>query len=92
MRVADLNMTNPNHHCPQAFRAISSPKRMCGRQSGSRCIFVLLRKYKTATATSTTHSGAKLNLTKKLQIISNKTHSNTFQMALSRTLHHLAST
>ena len=38
MRVADLNMTNPNHNCPQGFRAISSPKRMCGRQSGPGCV------------------------------------------------------
>ena len=38
MRVANLNMTNPNHNCPQGFRAITSPKRMCGRQSGPGCV------------------------------------------------------
>ena len=34
MRVADLNMTNPAHLCPQGFRTITSPKRLCGRRSG----------------------------------------------------------
>ena len=38
MRVADLNMTNPNHNCPQGFRTVTSPKRMCGRQSGPGCV------------------------------------------------------
>ena len=38
MRVADLNMTNPNHNCPQGFRTLTSPKRMCGRQSGPGCV------------------------------------------------------
>jgi len=38
MRIADLNMTNPNHSCPQDFRTITSPKRMCGRQNGPRCV------------------------------------------------------
>ena len=34
MKVADLNMTNPAHLCPQGFRTITSPKRLCGRRSG----------------------------------------------------------
>ena len=38
MRVADLNMTNPTHHCPQGFRTVTSPKRLCGRQSGPGCV------------------------------------------------------
>ena len=38
MRVTHLNMTNPNHNCPQGFRTITSPKRMCGRQSGPGCV------------------------------------------------------
>ena len=38
MRVADLNMTNPNHNCPQGFRSVTSPKRMCWRQSGPGCV------------------------------------------------------
>ena len=38
MRVADLDMTNSNHLCPQGFRTITSPKRMCGRQSGPGCV------------------------------------------------------
>ena len=36
-RVADLDMTNPTHLCPQGFRTITSPKRLCGRQSGPGC-------------------------------------------------------
>ena len=31
MRVANLYMTDPNQHCPQGFRLITSPKRTCGR-------------------------------------------------------------
>ena len=38
MRVGDLNMTNPTHFCPQGFRTITSPKRLCGRQSGPGCV------------------------------------------------------
>ena len=38
MRVADLDMTNPTHHCPQGFRTVTSPKRLCGRQSGPGCV------------------------------------------------------
>ena len=38
MRVTDLNMTNPDHHCPKGFRTITSPKRLCGRQSGPGCV------------------------------------------------------
>ena len=34
MLVADLNMTNPAHLCPQGFRTITSPKRLCGRRTG----------------------------------------------------------
>ena len=38
MRIANLNMTNPNHNCPHGFKTITSPKRMCGRQSGPGCV------------------------------------------------------
>ena len=34
MRVAHLDMTNPQHHCPPGFRTIATPKTSCGR-SGS---------------------------------------------------------
>ena len=34
MLVTDLDMTNPAHLCPQGFRTITSPKRLCGRRSG----------------------------------------------------------
>ena len=37
MRVAHLNMTDPNQHCPSEFRLITSPKRTCGTP-GSRCV------------------------------------------------------
>ena len=37
MRVAQLNMTDPQEHCPSGFRTITSPKRMCGRSSGPGC-------------------------------------------------------
>ena len=30
MRVADLNMTNPAHLCPQGFRTITSPRDCVG--------------------------------------------------------------
>ena len=30
MRVANLNMTDTNQHCPSGFRLITSPKRTCG--------------------------------------------------------------
>ena len=38
MLVADLNMTNPTHLFPQGFRTVTSPKRLCGRESGPRCV------------------------------------------------------
>ena len=37
MRVAHLNMTDTNQHCPSKFRLITSPKRTCGTP-GSRCV------------------------------------------------------
>ena len=37
MRVAHLNMTDTNQHCPSGFRLITSPKRTCGTP-GSRCV------------------------------------------------------
>ena len=40
MRVAELNMTDPQEHCPSGFRTITSPKRMCGRPSGPGCASV----------------------------------------------------
>ena len=37
MRVANLNMTDTNQHCPSGFRLITSPKRTC-RTPGSSCV------------------------------------------------------
>ena len=37
MRVADLDMTNTTQQCPPAFRAITSPRRLCGTH-GSGCV------------------------------------------------------
>ena len=37
MRVAQLDMIDPQEHCPSGFRTITSPKRMCGRSSGPVC-------------------------------------------------------
>ena len=37
MRVAHLNMTDTNQHCPSGFRLITSPKRTCGTP-GQRCV------------------------------------------------------
>ena len=37
MRVAHLDMTDTNQHCPSGFRLIISPKRTCGTP-GSRCV------------------------------------------------------
>ena len=34
MRVANLDMTDPTHHCPTGFRKITTPKRTCGRPGG----------------------------------------------------------
>ena len=40
MRVAELNMTDPQEHCPSGFRTITSPRRMCGGLSGPGCASV----------------------------------------------------
>ena len=37
MRVAHLDMIDPNQQCPSGFRLITSPKRTCGAQ-GRRCV------------------------------------------------------
>ena len=37
MRVAHLDMTDTNQHCPSGFRLITSPKRTCATP-GSRCV------------------------------------------------------
>ena len=37
MRVAHLDMTDPNQRCPSGFRPITSPKRTCGTP-GRRCV------------------------------------------------------
>ena len=37
MRVANLDMTNPTHHCPTALRKIDTPKRTCGRPGSGNC-------------------------------------------------------
>ena len=39
MRVANLNMTGTNQHCPSGFRFITSPKRTCGTP-GSSCVSI----------------------------------------------------
>ena len=44
MRVADLDMTNHTHRCPQGFRTITSPKRMCGKP-GPGCVSVTFNTY-----------------------------------------------
>ena len=36
MRVANLDMTDPTHHCPTGFRKIETPKRTC-RRPGNDC-------------------------------------------------------
>ena len=37
IRVAQLDMTNLQEHCPSGFRTIASPKRTCRRSSGPGC-------------------------------------------------------
>ena len=37
MRVAQLDMTDPQEQCPSGFRTITSPKMTCGRPSGPGC-------------------------------------------------------
>ena len=38
MRVANLNMTDPNQQCPQNFNLYTQPKRLCGkRTNGNGC-------------------------------------------------------
>jgi len=37
MRVAHLDMTDPNQHCPPGFRLITSLRRVCGRVTGPGC-------------------------------------------------------
>ena len=38
IRVAYLDMKNSTHQCPNGFRQMSSPKRLCGRLSGPGCV------------------------------------------------------
>ena len=38
MRVAFLDMTDPNHHCPSGFVTINSPRRTCGSPEIDGCI------------------------------------------------------
>ena len=40
MRVAHLDMTQPNQQCPSEFRLITDPKRLCGRPGPSGCVSV----------------------------------------------------
>ena len=47
MRVANFNMTNPNQNCPQGFRTITSPKRLCGRPNRIGCVSVTFSTYGT---------------------------------------------
>ena len=47
MRIFDLDMTNPSHRCPQGFRTITSPKRMCGKsRDGPGCVSVFFNTYR----------------------------------------------
>ena len=41
MRVAHLDMTQPNQQCPPGFRTITSPKRLCGRPGPPGCVSVM---------------------------------------------------
>ena len=45
MRVAHLNMTEPDHSCPPGFRTITSPKRLCGRPGPPGCVSVKFPTY-----------------------------------------------
>ena len=38
MRVAHLDMTDPNHHCPPGFVTINSPRRTCGSPEINGCV------------------------------------------------------
>ena len=38
MRVAYLDMTDPNHHCPPGFVTINSPRRTCGSPQIDGCV------------------------------------------------------
>ena len=41
MRVANLNMTDPNQQCPPNFNLYTQPKRLCGKSTnGSGCDYV----------------------------------------------------
>lgn len=40
MRVANLDMTDPNQNCPPGLRLITSPKRLCGRPGPRGCVSV----------------------------------------------------
>ena len=40
MRVAHLDMTQPNQQCPPGFRLITDPKRLCGRPGPPGCVSV----------------------------------------------------
>ena len=42
MKVADLDMTDPNQQCPSGFRYITSPRRTCGRP-GRGCVSTIFR-------------------------------------------------
>ena len=47
MKIIDLDMTNPNHRCPQGFRTITSPKRMCGKpRDGPGCVSATFHTYR----------------------------------------------
>ena len=45
MRVAHLDMTQPDHSCPLGFRTITSPKRLCGRPGPPGCVSVKFPTY-----------------------------------------------
>ena len=38
MRVANLDMTDPNQQCPSGFRDVTFPRCSCGRPFSTRCI------------------------------------------------------
>ena len=45
MRVAHLDMTQPDHSCPPGFRTITSPRRLCGRPGPPGCVSVKFPTY-----------------------------------------------
>ena len=45
MRVANLDMTDPNQNCPAGFQQISTPLRLCGRPGPAGCVSTFFRTH-----------------------------------------------